>query len=116
ACDRNMSPTVESARCADRQHPGLMNPEGILPQSPGLRATSYPGKSFALRYQPRRGCGLGKGAVTQPFQGCPVLTHLTQGSSWTRNPGLNDGIPLGFPEFLAGVARECEAFRPWAGR
>ena len=34
--------------------------------------------------------------VMQPFQGCPRALRLTQGSSRTRNPGLSDGIPLGF--------------------
>jgi len=34
--------------------------------------------------------------LTQPFQGCPRSRCLTQGSSRTRNPGLNYGIPLGF--------------------
>ena len=33
---------------------------------------------------------------TQPLQGWDVLLRLTQGSSRTRNPGLDDGIPLGF--------------------
>src|SRR5213596_2517459 len=33
------------------------NPNGIPPQSPGLRGTSYPGSSSVKPSQPQRGCG-----------------------------------------------------------
>jgi hypothetical protein len=37
----------------------MENPKGISAQSPGLRGTSYPGKSSHGRRQPQRGCGFG---------------------------------------------------------
>jgi hypothetical protein len=37
----------------------------------------------------------GSYATTQPLQGCVLLRLDTQGSSRTRNPGLEDGIPVG---------------------
>ena len=41
--------------------------------------------------------------VTQPFQGCGLVPGSTQGSSRTRNPGLIDGIPLGFAALVACI-------------
>ena len=35
-------------------------------------------------------------AVMKPFQGIGRMQRGTQGSSWARDPGLSDGIPLGF--------------------
>src|SRR5687768_4827655 len=32
------------------------NPNGIVSQSPGLRGTSYPGKTRRQTFQPQRGC------------------------------------------------------------
>ena len=65
------------------------------------RPTSYPGWHAQHFPQPQRGCITSlqvarRGRTMQPFQGCPRFPPRTQGSSQTRNPGLNDGIPLGF--------------------
>jgi len=46
----------------------------------------------------------------QPFQGWTSLGPRSQGSS--RNPGLSDGIPLGFRDDRRPVPREAELFRP----
>jgi len=47
--------------------------------------------------------------LMQPFPGCGLSRGVTQGSSRTRNPGLSDGIPLGF-----AVSRYVEARRQFA--
>jgi hypothetical protein len=62
------------------------------------RATLGAGRSS---FQPQRGCVISSSTmrvrgVMQPFQGCAFSANLTQGSSQSRNPGLIDGIPLGF--------------------
>ena len=51
--------------------------------------------------------------LMQPFQGSPVLVWQTQGSSRTRNPGLSDGIPLGFVKTFLILWRNPT--RPLAG-
>jgi len=34
----------------------ILNPKGIVPSSPGLRGTSYPGSASEKPHQPQRGC------------------------------------------------------------
>jgi hypothetical protein len=49
--------------------------------------------------QPQRGCSLRSLARARwdaTLSGLSLFPRLTQGSSRTRNPGLDDGIPLGF--------------------
>jgi len=49
--------------------PQIFNPKGIVPSSPGLRGTSYPGKASFKNPQPQRGCvrfpGVAIGTVIQ---------------------------------------------------
>src|SRR5687768_8235618 len=66
----------------------------------------YPGCAAKNVPLPQRGCIISfqtPRTVTQPFQGCAAILRGTQGSSGTRNPGLSDGIPLGFTGI--GLAR-----------
>src|SRR6266550_3580298 len=73
------------------------NPKGILSQSPGLRGTSYPGKTWSDGRQPRRGCGFGSGWPTQPRWGCAALLPRSQGCS-----------------FLATLGWRAQSLRDWA--
>ena len=47
-------------------------------------------------------------ALTQPFQGCALFSHSSQGSSRTRNPGLKDRIPLGFTQSPSATSTIAE--------
>lgn len=78
----------------------LTNPEGIESFSPGLREPSYPGATHRTSSTLK---GL-NGAVTTaaaddatPLGFGIIGVTMTQGSLALRiNPGLSDGIPLGF--------------------
>ena len=63
------------------------NPKGILAQSPGLRGTSYPGKTWPDGRQPQRGCGFGRSWPTQPRWGCSALLPWSQGCSFLATLG-----------------------------
>lgn len=71
-------------------------PKGLHHSAQGWRAARLPWVNVGKYCQPQRGCIAGRCVVMQPFQGCIRVCQLTQGSSQTRNPGLMDGIPLGF--------------------
>ena len=85
------------------------NPEGIESISPGLRVRRATLGTGGNDLQPQRGCIISflmmVRRVIQPFQGCAQLVRSTQGSSRTRNPGLSDGIPLGFSDMQGRFAR-----------
>jgi hypothetical protein len=84
----------ESGRFARSIPKGLHRSAQGWPASAGL-----PWVCIQNHPQPQRGCiVLRPGArLKQPLQGCGCVGSLTQGSSQARNPGLRDGIPLGFP-------------------
>jgi len=69
------------------------NPNGIPPQSPGLRGTSYPGSSSVKPSQPQRGCG----------QSIPARAHGL-GHHAVGVVSISERAPK------VGVARQ-----PWAG-
>jgi protein ImuB len=71
------------------------NPKGIASQSAGLRGTSYPGKTQLNSYNPKGVASDESPAVAIPL-GLDDLSRLSQGSRSCGNPGLRDGIPLGF--------------------
>ena len=80
--------------------------KGLEHSAQGCESASYPGsvrgkfpstlkglqhdRSRLRRRPPTR--------ALQPFQGWTILGPRSQGSSRTRNPGLSDGIPLGFKD------------------
>ena len=79
------------------------NPKGIESISPGLRVRRVALGAVRHDVQPQRGCIIAflmmvVRGVMQPLQGSAWLAGSTQGSSRIRNPGLSDGIPLGFPD------------------
>ena len=84
-----------------------LNPKGIPSISPGLRAARYPGFGGGDEHNPER---VASPAVSVARKGCnPVgvedlVSAHSQGSSPTRNPGLNDAIPLGLAEKQPGLA------------
>ena len=83
-----------------------LNPKGIPSISPGLRAARYPGFGGGDEHNPER---VASPAVSVARKGCnPVgvedlVSAHSQGSSPTRNPGLNDAIPLGLAEKQPGL-------------
>ena len=74
-------------------------PKGLHLSAQGWRAQRLPWVSPAKKYSTPTGL---HPLVQTPvhadatFSGLVRLLHLTQGSSRARNPGLMDGIPLGF--------------------
>jgi len=122
---------LRDAWCVKREN-GLLNPEGIPPQSPGLRACELPWVSWSSTGQPQRGCGsnfLGRSVRAtfakatlvlrlmwpQPQSGlAPLPDFPLQGSSQARNPGLCDKTPLGLQGPDAELSRSrlisCPAF------
>jgi len=87
-------------------------PTGLYPSAQGCEARATMGNHQKI-IQPQRGCIVCE-VITprwmQPFQGCVISRTSTQGSSPTRNPGLKDGIPLGFSGTNLSVFRiECAA-------
>ena len=83
---------------------GRFNPERIGALSPGLRVCELPWvgsnriflnpERVAPRFHPFSAATPRLRAAT--LSGLDHLPHHSQGSSRTRNPGLSDGIPLGF--------------------
>ncbi len=71
-------------------------PKGLHHSAQGGRAERLPWVRIQKHFQPQRGCISGRRTLLQPLQGCFHFGGVTQGSSPTRNPGLMDGIPLGF--------------------
>jgi len=78
---------------------GFGNPNGILSQSPGLRATSHPGSPSHQTSQPQRGCGHSippEHDISHNAVG--VVSIRTQGRRWRADLGLVADAPLGlFP-------------------
>src|SRR5947207_5740428 len=66
----------------------LPNPKGIESSSPGLRGTSYPGKSKTKAPQPQRGCGKDRGRRPQPRWGWNLRALRPQGSSFLATLGF----------------------------
>ena len=93
------------------------NPNGIPAQSPELRGTSYPGLARPGGSNPN---GVAARWVTrgrtwaQPRWGWRPVGDPSQGSSPTRNPGLEDAIPLGLAEAATerGCVRSTSRSRP----
>ena len=74
-------------------------PTGLQRPAQGCESASYPGYLGQNELQPQRGCIVSFVRVRllmQPLQGWTSFVRRTQGSSRTRNPGLIDGIPMGF--------------------
>ena len=70
----------------------LLNPNGILAHSPGLRQRRYPGNDFTHGFPTPN--WVWSFLLTQPRWGKFSFT-ITQGSGICRNPGLNYAAPLG---------------------
>ena len=95
ACSLHASQTVAFACLSGRQ----ANPKGIASSSPRLRGTSYLGKGLPLGNNPN-------GVVAPVHADRIATTPLGLALIWdvfprvvrsAANPGLGDGIPLGFP-------------------
>jgi len=82
----------------EMQRAGAANPERIAAPSPGLQVRELPWEESQHWLNPSGVASSLVDPAAQPFQGCPDRSPSTQGSSPTRNPGLNDGIPLGFKD------------------
>jgi hypothetical protein len=97
-----------------------------VPSSPGLRGTSYPGEQRNKYHQPQSGLRrlprtlkpaalVDRVGDTTRFGVDAKSTSVTRGSSFlpsslrrgTRNPGLCDGIPLGFSELFGTHLQRC---------
>lgn len=87
-------------------------PKGFRLKALGCESPSYPGEVIQKNRQPQRGCGhpasrefceliLGLIEAATPL-GLFRFAAGTQGSSLTRNPGLDAAIPLGL---LAGESK-----------
>ena len=70
---------------------GLLNPEGILHQSPGLRTRELPWETGALSIQPRRGCVANPKGNARPIPDCASsvgrAVHLGNLFSYGVSPG-----------------------------
>ena len=77
--------------------PLFRNPEGIVSFSPGLRGTSYPGKTCKKKRNPEGVAAKALLGSHSTPSGLAFFGDYSQGSSSpTRaNPGLRDPIPLG---------------------
>src|SRR6266446_2534745 len=98
----------------DAGHYKMQDAEAILKglnnSAQGCESASYPGIVSENAHNP-------EGVAEKPPRSCRcnpvgVVKHfgdLTQGSSRTRNPGLNYRIPSGFTPFMTS----CSTFLPW---
>lgn len=73
------------------------NPNGIASFSPGLRGTRYPGFTEQKMFPTLKGLNqiIGNPDAT-PLGLWEILTIQPRVGAHRANPGLNDGIPLGF--------------------
>ena len=85
------------------QSPGgaqsIFNPERIGSLSPALRVCELRWvchRRVSSTLKELNLCAPGTRHLMQLLQSCEAKPDVTQGSSLTRNPGLNDEIPLGF--------------------
>jgi hypothetical protein len=69
---------------------GLWNP------AQGCESASYPGFAVKTGINPERVVANGRVDMDPTPLGLKQFPPFSQGSSRTRNPGLKDGIPLGF--------------------
>lgn len=72
------------------------NPKGIESISPGLARQRLPWIACKRKTNPNGVASFSICIQMQPFQGWENRAGVSQGSSPARNPGLIDGIPLGF--------------------
>lgn len=89
--------------------PAINNPEGIVSSSPGLARSAYPGSERDRIRQPHWGCIKRTDQLDATLSGLLDFRAETQGSSLARNPGLSDGIPLGFPRTASFEKRSIVA-------
>ena len=71
------------------------NPEGIQALSPGLRVSATLGSDWFRISNPERVAST-RTECSNPFQGCRSQMNKRPRVALARNPGLSDGIPLGF--------------------
>src|SRR6185369_8898378 len=76
------------------------NPNGIPPQSPGLRGTSYPGSSSNKHFQPQRGCGRCRTFIMRDIRHNRVAVEFISDSepkvaSQARQPWAGGHNPFG---------------------
>ena len=83
------------------------NPNGIPSLSPGLRGTSYPGKAQGKFPLPQRGCIKDNDGRAATPLGLASSGGADPGQLVPRNPGLEDGIPLGFSEERRRMCPHC---------
>ena len=81
-------------------HPSSFNPEGIASLSPGLARSAYPGKA-RVHQLPCKGCveprgTNGRNAGCNPVGVGEIIWSTPRVAAGRGNPGLKDGIPLGF--------------------
>jgi hypothetical protein len=88
------------------------NPNGIASISPGLALQRLPWVNVQRNdINPERVASFVT-ADTTP-SGLFAFADFSQGSSQAHNPGLNDGIPLGFiSPFCRSEINECECRAP----
>src|SRR5207302_9500397 len=78
---------------------GFGNPNGILSQSPGLRATSHPGAPSHQTSQPQRGCGHSIPPEHDISHNAVGVVSISERApkvgAWRVNLGLAADAPLG---------------------
>jgi len=95
---RGLKPTATVASSLRDAAVGESRRDSITQPRVGAPATTLGARRQQV-LQPHRGCivrSLARARWDATLSGLSLFPRLTQGSSRTRNPGLDDGIPLGF--------------------